>query len=166
MKKMVINFVTPEEVKDLTELPKNIENSQLEESISFAQDEHIKYILGDALYDELSEQLYDGSITDANKALQDELKLTLSYYTHYEAMPFIVFQTRKSGLISRVGDDSTTVNDTESVEYYRIAIRKRAIKFQNGLIKFLNENEDDYPLWESKYKSTDLYKDKNGIYFY
>lgn len=167
---MTINFITPDEVKEYTEIPKNVENRQLEESITFAQDEHIRYVLGDDLYEELQDQLANGSLTTENKALLDELRLSLSYYTHYEAMPFITFQTRRSGLISRTGEDSENITAHETIEYYRLQIRKRAIKYQEFLIKFLNKNVDDYPLWESEYKdcstNSGLYKDKNGIFFY
>lgn len=165
---MTINFITPEEAKEYTELPNNIDNSQLEESISFAQEEHINYLLGDALYIDISNELEAGSVSDNNTALLDALKLTLCYYTHYEAMPFIVFQTRKSGLISRTGQDSETVSDLDTIEYYRVAIRKRAIKHQTKLIKWLNTNKEDFPLWTSEHKDCDplIYKDRNGVFFY
>lgn len=122
--------------------------------IKKAQDKYILPILGKSQHDELATAIKANTATTAQKALIESIRKCLAEWTIYMAVPALTVLIEEDGIkvVSRT-DGMDTRNNVASAFYKEAAIGHQTAAEENArtsradLIRFLYDNEADYPLW-------------------
>lgn len=143
----------------------SVDNRVLTPSIELTQIQYIKPILCEDLYDELCEQINSDTLTDANYDLLCYIK---DVHVRYAFADFIYkhsVKVTKESVVRKVSDESEFV-DFEVISRQANQYRLDAQTYADLLVKFLQQNESDYPLWrESDCNKCKLNTPKIGGFF-
>jgi len=163
-------FITPQFLKDNSELDNNIPDKLLKKPIIIAQEEYILPILGSELYNQLKLEVSGNTLTAENQILMDDyVRLCLSEYALYKAASKILYKyTGKS-----IEKQKTEL--TESINLKELALLREEIKtsadiLADRLTRFLIANPEDYPLYNQVGDTFDSIPSRqntaayNGIY--
>jgi hypothetical protein len=126
----------------------NIQNNQIAPSIELTQLQYIQPLLCDDLYDELCNQINNDTLTEANTALLCYIK---DIHVRYAFADFIYrhpIRVTAESVVRKVSDESEFV-DFLTIEKQANQYRLDAGIFESLMIKFLQDNEDTYPLWKN-----------------
>jgi hypothetical protein len=129
------------------DLSQNINTNKLNANIGVVQDVFGRKVLCNQLVDELLSQL-PNSLTDANEALLPYVKNFLIYKTYSDYLIGANLMSTPAGMRVQIDTTSDQASDKSMVAIQRRA-DGRADFYQDQLINFLKENEDDYPLWKA-----------------
>jgi hypothetical protein len=141
-------FLSEDEFKTVIPASGNLKVTEgLKQSIWHAQQTYVYDVLCPALYDELILQVSTNTVTAANQTLLNNLKEMLAWYSHYCYIVGSTFKIREMGP-TRL-DGPGTVGDMDDVADLRKFALSAAENMKLRLIRFLNENIDDYPLWRT-----------------
>ena len=126
---------------------------------------HIEKPLGREFYEELVTEHHGGTLTANNTTLLDDfLYRALAYFTKYELMNDIQYNTTSSGIVTNIDEFSNAV-DGESFKRMKEDTYRKANIFLDDMIEYLTDNPTLYPLWQkygSKETSTDGFSTKKG----
>ncbi len=114
--------------------------------IGIAQELHILPLLGEALTDELCEQIAQNTLNEANSSLILRIAPVLSFYTVYQALPFHWATIVNKGITIRESENSRGV-DISDLAQLRQWIKNDADVLKRQLADFLRRNKATYPLW-------------------
>jgi len=112
--------------------------------ISLAQKMYIERILGQALTDELKEQVKADELTEENRALILMIAPALSFYAVYQGLPFHWAAIVNKGVTLRESENSKAV-DLKDIAQLRRWVKDDAEEFLRDLIAYLNRC--GHPLW-------------------
>ncbi len=142
-------------------------NSSIDESIfkdlyiDIAEQTHVRPALGQDLFDEIVSQNDAGTLTALNTTLlADFIKPSLYFYVKFEVTYENGIQTASLGVRENLDDFSTEVSFAKLAAYRRETFRQATL-LKDKMIRFLDENSDDYPLFKCKIGTT--FK-KSGIF--
>jgi len=114
-----------------------------------AEESQIEYtlpVLCQDLYDELLLQDSTSTLTPENEVLKQRVLDALVWWTLYKALPFIQYELRSKGLMQHLDETGTSVNGS-AFSIMQAGYRSRGEFYNRQLIKFLNDNIADYPLF-------------------
>lgn len=114
--------------------------------VSIAQLVHIVPIIGEALFDELKNQIENNNLTEESSALIVKIAAPLSLWACYEAAPFHYMKWVNKGITIKNSENSTSPS-MKDIAQWRLFISNSAETLNEQLIKFLCKCKDDYPLW-------------------
>lgn len=155
---MITLLITESEVKDLTPVSRNITiTSPLLPSIREAQEAWIRPILGDCknnnfyqdVIDKVAASLDDISpvpLTQAYIDLLAVIKPALAWYTIYEMQKYNYIHIREAGAVQSNGTTYTQI-DISAHKYQQQMLLDSANRCAIQIVKFLDDNANDYPLW-------------------
>ncbi|MDX1699874.1 MAG: hypothetical protein R3250_04605 [Melioribacteraceae bacterium] len=158
-------MVTKTEIRGYVPIDNQLQENRLQPLILRAQRENLRDLLGDALYYDLFD-----NVTDINNIASpyDDLVNGVAYeydgdaIQYYGLKPFISFQVATYLLeendlfIGNTGNhaynsDPQDLRERMSGSQKRLIVsnyQSSSVQYQNDIIKFLNEKDSDYPLWE------------------
>lgn len=128
-------------------IPKNFNIDEVAPYISVAESIWIKPIIGDALYDELLEQVNKDEITPENSTLLLQIYPLLGNATVYEGLPFIWVNVSEVGITLGNSENSNSIT-MKDLDYILAHLKNQIQVRQNELKKFLDDNAEFYPLYE------------------
>ena len=139
-------WLTQLEFDTLITKSKHIDTNWHKQNMVIAQELRIKPCLGDALYDEITNQIATNTLTVANNNLREQFAQALAYYTVVEAL--------QNGWSSRhmpIGTIRNTDTSSDTLNNYEIAALKasteaRADQFKSIAVKWLHTNSALFPL--------------------
>ena len=160
-----ISLITKEQIRGYVPIDRQFQDNRLEPLIQRAQIGNLRDLLGDALYFDMFQK-----VTDINTIASpyDVLINGTTYLynsktiTYYGLRPFLSFQfaiyavEENDLFIGNTGNHAYN-SDPQDLRERMSASQKKSItsnyqsssiQYQNDIIKFLNEKESDYPLWE------------------
>jgi hypothetical protein len=143
-------FITPQEVRDVTQVSGVTDGALIEPFIRTASDKYIRQEFGTAFYAQMV-AANNGTPTPEEAALIAQIKPALIWWTLYEALPTLRTRIHNGGIFERSSQDT---NPASQVGVDRIMgwARETAVTYQNYMIEFLDTNKTDYPLWDEKCK--------------
>ena len=151
-------FITLDDVKRLTPLTRNIDESKLAPFFDYA---HVvlEQILGVTLYDRVLASKVGDTLTAAETKLIDKYICPfLAWQTYRDSIPGLYATINKTG-IHVTSDDSSTSVDASYIKTLDISAENKAREYQERIIKFLcNDTEDDYPEYTTTENGEDRIK--------
>ena len=162
-------LITEQEVKNWTDIPNNVQTTNIGFSITIAQDLYIRSALGEDLFSELLSQVENDTLTALNTTLLNGddrlfrgLKPALAWWVAYEVYPYMHSKVTPTGIQSKSTDESLSI-DSRALEIRRNLAKKKAEYYLDQLIKYLCDKDNDYPLFrDNSLYNTDLLYDGYG----
>lgn len=145
-------IITAAEVKSqLPEVNDNIPDELITQNIEITQKMNIRPILGYDFYEQLEDQSETVTgITTANQYLLDEyLYMVHSLFVQKRLVMTNSYQLENNGLRTKLSDVSDLA-DTTDLTYYRSDLQNDIDFLTNEMIKYIDTNQSDYPLYVTR----------------
>jgi len=140
-------FISEQFIKENTPIDGNVDDKYITTSISDAQKMHIRPITGTALYNEISTQIVNGSVSVLNQTLLNEyLQDALKYWVLYEGLDIFQYKITNKAVVTKKSDDSSPV-DTVDIVRLKDSFKDKAEFFSQLATKYLLANVILYPLF-------------------
>lgn len=141
-------IINEEYFKQYSPIPDNYNIKEIKPFFKVAEQLWVMPLLGQALYDELLEQVCANDVTPENSTLLLVVYPYLSFAICYEALPFISYHFSQVGVTKGKSDnsDSVSIND---VNFISTQLRSQVETMKGQLKDFLNNHKDVYPLYKS-----------------
>lgn len=167
------NFVTASEVIANAFTNQATDTALISDSIlDIAELAHIKPELGLDFYEQLKTQNHNSTLTTDNEALMTHyLKPALYWYTRFEVMNEIQYNTTSAGLVVNVSEFSNPANVEQFNQMKSDTFRKAKV-FLDDMIAFITHEDqvNKFPLYgtdgDSSMPDQDIASKLNGIIFY
>ena len=140
-------IINEEYFKQYSPIPENYNIKEIKPFFKVAEQLWVLPLLGQALYDELLEQVCANNITPENSTLLLVIYPYLSFAICYEALPFISYHFSQVGVTKGKSDnsDSVSIND---VNFISTQLRSQVETMKGQLKKFIDQHSDIYPLYK------------------
>lgn len=127
-------------------IPMNYNLEEIVPYFTIAEKLWVLPVLGTPLYNELMEQVNTNEVTELNSTLLLKIYPYLAIAVCYEALPFIAYHMSEVGITKGKSEnsDSVSIND---VNYISRTLRTQLELLKKYLKKFLDDNEELYPLY-------------------
>ncbi len=158
-------LITATEIIDLAFTNNTVDENIVKDSfIEIAQEEHIRPVLGDDLYDEIVTQNDAATLTAANQTLLDDYIVpALAFYSKYELMDDMSINTTDKGLQILESDFSRAANSDERGDMKNKA-KKHGDTYADKMTRFLNDAPaSDYPLYSRGDNQREGTRVKGGV---
>ena len=154
-------FISENWIKTNTPLPSNMDVHEIYPFYKVAQDKYIRDILGDALYNRLSDGIINNNLNGDEVTLLELIRPSLGYYCVYEAMPFLATKIKNIG-VNQTADDKQTNAEAARVKELRQEVLNNAQYYLVRVEKYLCHNHSLYP--EYVYTNEDVNPNKHRGY--
>lgn len=140
-------IINEEYFKQYSPIPDNYDLNEIKPFFKVAEQLWVLPLMGQALYDELLEQVCENNVTPENATLLLVTYPYLAFSICYEALPFIAYHFSQVGVTKGKSDnsDSVSIND---VNFISGTLRTQVEVMKGQLKKFLEEHSDVYPLYK------------------
>lgn len=126
--------------------------------IDVAQEEHIRPLIGDDLYD----TILAGSLSAANQTLLDDyIKPCLYFYVKYEVITDMALNTTDKGIMVSESDFGSAASGRDRADLIAKA-KKMGDTLADKLVRFLNDNSSSYAEWDGMVRN-DKGQIKGGV---
>lgn len=137
-------FITPAEVRERTSLDNNVDDNKIINAIIFAQDLTIEPLLGTVMFDEMKQQVINGTLEDKYKQLIDyHIRKTLISTVLHKITLFLIYRfnnigVQKNNTASMSGGAGKQATlSTDEIKELRNEVSEYVFQFHNGSIKIL-----------------------------
>lgn len=157
-------------IKDNTVVQELVKSSNLDPHILMAQDFYLRPILGTELYNQVVNEVQanSGSTTGLTsttiQTLVDNIQYPLSYFTIYEAFPYLAFKLTNNGVVKRTGEGNFNDIELSDLKFLRNDFLAKAKSYETDLRQFLADNKADYYITPVDC-STTRKRNLGGLYF-
>jgi hypothetical protein len=148
-------LITEDDVKQITEVAKNVHNDKFAHSIIIAQDVHVMPLVGKVCFSNLINEKYNGTLSTANKLLLNGngldfrgLRYALAWWALYEAYPHLYANVTPTGIQTKSGDDYESISSQTLAMMVNNA-RDKAEYYTAQVIAFMCDNSKDYPCYSA-----------------
>ncbi|MAN60459.1 MAG: hypothetical protein CMI60_00800 [Parvibaculum sp.] len=167
------NFVTASEVIANAFTNQATDTALISDSIlDIAELAHIKPELGLDFYEQLKTQNHNSTLTTDNEALMTHyLKPALYWFTRFEVMNEIQYNTTSAGLVVNVSEFSNPANVEQFNQMKSDTFRKAKVLLDDMIAFITHEDQvNKFPLYgtdgDSSMPDQDIASKLNGIIFY
>ena len=126
--------------------PKNYNYDEITNFLKLAEMLHIVPVVGQALYEELLDQVNKNEVTPANASLLLKIYPFLGAAVFEVAVPAVAIHVSEVGLTLGKSENSESAS-VEYINYLTNYIKSSMVPLKQQLIDFLNEHSDLYPLY-------------------
>jgi hypothetical protein len=131
--------------------------------IEIAQEEHIRPILGQDLYDLIVAENETQVYTGLNATLHTTyIKPCLAFYVKFEALPDMNMNTTSKGIISNNSEFGSQVSSAQRAEL-SIKVRSHADTLRDKMIRYIEDNPTSFTLYSTVENITTNNKFLGGI---
>lgn len=152
---MATLITTIAEFKKYIAIDANTKWATLEPFVKEAEQLYVKDLLGDAFYDEFL-PLYTDSVAEtpvalsaANAALLPYIQRCLAYYAQLQAITHLAVTFGDLGIRVHSSNDKSAPASARQQDQLKFQALKNGDIHADLLLKFLEENEDDYATWKA-----------------
>ena len=142
-------FIDKKLLAQYSDIARNVGVDKVLPYVGLAQQFFIEDILGTPLTAELTLQIANDTLTEANQALLLKIAPPLALYTQSIAMRSLTYSVVEKGITKLKSENSEALNSTELGEYIQ-STKEYAEMALELLVKYLCECSDLYPLWYPK----------------
>ena len=136
-----------EYLKEYSLLPTNFNTKEVWNFIPLTEQLHIVPVIGQALYEELLDQVEKNEVTPANASLLLEIYPFEGLALMEVCMPYLAIHVSEVGLTLGKSENSDSVG-IEDINYLTNYVRSQMEPLKTRLVGFLNEHSDLYPLYK------------------
>ena len=126
--------------------PKNYNYDEITNFLKLAEMLHIVPVIGQALYEELLDQVNKNEVTPANASLLLKIYPFLGAAVFEVAVPAVAIHVSEVGLTLGKSENSDSAS-VEHINYLTNYIKSSMVPLKQQLVDFLNEHSDLYPLY-------------------
>jgi len=142
---MGVILVTATEVITTAFPNDNIDSNLIKPSyIEVAQVEHIRYAIGEELYDEIISQKETNTLTSANQILIAKIKPALCFYVAADVVLHLAIRTSNKGLMVNTSETSREASREERQDIMT-RLKEQGQVYVDLTLKYLRNNAIDYP---------------------
>lgn len=127
--------------------PKNYNYDELTNFLKLAEMLHIVPVIGQALYEELLDQVNKNEVTPVNASLLLKIYPFLGAAVFEVAVPAVAIHVSEVGLTLGKSENSESAS-VEHINYLTNYIKSSMVPLKQQLIDFLNDNAELYPLYK------------------
>jgi hypothetical protein len=150
---MATKLITEKELDEVWKPSENLQSVKKSKAINEAQELQLYKILGEDFYNEIITQVDGDTVTAENQLVIDRSKKVIAYWAEWYALDTIYANGYNKGHLTpnaEYGDAS----DRAVVKDQKRVANQKADEYTLRLIKFINDNIGDYPLYSSKEEPT------------
>ena len=136
-----------EYLKEYSLLPTNFNTKEVWNFIPLTEQLHIVPVIGQALYEELLDQVEKNEVTPANASLLLEIYPFEGLALMEVCMPYLAIHVSEIGLTLGKSENSESAS-IEHINYLTKYIKSSMVPLKQQLVDFLNEHSDLYPLYK------------------
>ena len=136
-----------EYLKEYSLLPTNFNTKEIWNFIPLTEQLHIVPVIGQALYEELLDQVEKNEVTPANASLLLEIYPFEGLALMEVCMPYLAMHITEIGITLGKSDNSDSAS-IDHINYLTNYVRSQMEPLKTRLIDFLNEHSDLYPLYK------------------
>lgn len=138
-----------EYLKEYSLLPLNFDVKEIWNFIPLTEQLHIVPVIGQALYEELLDQVEKNEVTPANASLLLEIYPFEGLALMEVSMPYLAMHISEVGLTLGKSENSESAS-IDHINYLTNYVRSQMEPLKSKLISFLKNNKDLYPLYKDK----------------
>lgn len=127
-------------------LARNCNAEKISGWVAITQQIDVAPLLGEALMEELQEQIAAGSLTPLNKALLLKIWPFLALQTTVRALRALAYSVAEKGLTKAHSENSEALSEKE-IGAWRADLAADASHARDLLLDYLRSCRDAYPLW-------------------
>lgn len=156
-------FITRNDLVKYTAVNGNVDTDKFIQFIKIAQDIHIQNYLGSDLFNKISQDILDDTLTGVYLSLvNDYIKPMVIHWAMVEYLPFASYTIANKGIYKHSSENSDTVVKDE-VDFLIEKSRNLAQYYTDRFISYMSFNQDSYPEYNSN-NNEDVYPDKNASF--
>lgn len=141
-----ILLISEEALKLYSPISANVDQNKVYPFVLLAQQLNLSQILGEALLEELQEQIAGESITQANKALLVKIAPFLALQSTFLALRSLSYTITEKGTTKEKSENSESISRTELADW-KMELMGMVEEAKWLLIDFLCSCRETYPLW-------------------
>ena len=129
-------------------IPSNYDYSELINYVSVSEEIWIRPVIGEALFDEIEEQVKNNTVSGNNATLMTEGKLLqyLAYAVCLEGLPFIWSHFSQTGISLGKSENSDSIT-LKDLTYIQQHLRRQVEFLKDSVIKWLDSHWESFPLY-------------------
>ena len=136
-----------EYLKEYSLLPTNFNTKEVWNFIPLTEQLHIVPVIGQALYEELLDQVEKNEVTPANASLLLEIYPFEGLALMEVCMPYLAMHITEVGITLGKSENSDSAS-IDHINYLTNYVRSQMEPLKNKLVQFLNDNAELYPLYK------------------
>lgn len=149
----------------------NVDWNEVQPIVILVQDKYIRPILGEDLFDQISDQIntsaapdYTSAVSALNLTLLNRyLKKCIIWYVLYELPPVLKYKIMNKGPLAMTSEN-TQATTLEEVQYMVNKFRQNAEMYEQKCIDYLEYNHASYPLYLNGNTTSDKTQAKKDAY--
>ena len=152
------------EVIDKAFLMGNIDPSLISDTyIEVSQEEHIRPILTQDLYNLIVTENDSQTFTGSNQTLlNDYIKPALAFYVAADIIPHIAIRTTNKGIMTNTSETSQSATWEERIDIMT-RYKEQGATMLEKMVRYLDDNTTTFPLYQNGSSATITTKLKAGI---
>jgi hypothetical protein len=157
-------FISREDLVRNTIINGTVDSDKFLPFIKLAQIQHIQNYLGSKLYEKISQDILNGSLTGDYQTLVNEyVQPALIHFAMVDFLPFSAFEIKNGGIFKHSSETATQPSKDE-VDYLVQKHRNFAEFYTRRMIDFLSFNASSkYPEYYTN-QNEDMYPDKSASF--
>lgn len=153
-------FISRTDLVKNTIIDGNVDTDKFIQFISIAQDIHIQNYLGTRLYDRLTNDIINDTLTgDYLKLVTDYIQPMLIHYAMVDYLPFAAYQVKNGGVFKHSSENAETASKDE-VDFLIQKERDFAEYYTRRFVDYICFNNTKFPEYTENQES-DVYPDKD-----
>jgi hypothetical protein len=156
-------FITRTDLVKNTIIDGNVDTDKFIQFIKIAQEIHIQNYLGTDLYEKISADILDDSLTGDYLTLVNKyVQPMLIHYAMADYLPFAAYQVKNGGVFKHSSENSESVDKNE-IDYLVSKQNSFAEYYTTRMINHLSFNNSKYPEYNSN-NNEDVYPSKESYF--
>ena len=153
-------FVTTKDIAKFTALNGNVDTDKFIQFVKIAQDIHIQNYLGTDLFDKISEDIVNSTLTGNYLDLvNDYIKPMVIHWGMVEYLPFSAYKVANQGVYKHLSETAESVDKTE-VDFLIGKETQIAEHYTKRFIEYICNNSELFPEYNSN-SNGDMYPDQD-----
>ena len=141
----------------------NTDTDKFIQFIKIAQEIEVQNYLGTDLYNKISQDIIDGTLTgDYLNLVNDYVQPMLIWWAQVSYLPYAAYQIKNGGVFKHTSENSESVSKSE-VDYLVGKARDTAEYYTRRFIEYMSFNSSTFPEYNSN-SDSDVYPDKDSLF--
>lgn len=156
-------FITRNDLVKYTAINGNVDTDKFIQFVKIAQDIHIQNYLGSDLFNKISQDIINDTLTgDYLSLVNDYIKSMVIHWAMVEYLPFASYSIANKGIFKHGAENASNVDKNE-VDFLIEKSRNLAQYYTDRFISYMSFNNNLFPEYYSN-SNDDVYPDKNASF--
>jgi hypothetical protein len=156
-------FIKREDLVRNSILDGNVDTDKFIQFVKIAQQIHVRNYLGTDLYNKISQDIINSTLTgDYLDLVNDYIQPMLIYYSLVDYLPFAAFQIKNGGIFKHTSENAETATKDE-VDFLVQKYRDIAEYYTRRFIDYMSFNQTSFPEYYSN-SNDDINPDSDATF--